>query len=85
MELRSRQVRMSIHPIPHDRVPGVTRGMPTLGEWRRVFGDTVLLHDRNTGQLCSASLAEFSNLPDDTEMGWMFRYSPLPRWLRRLR
>jgi hypothetical protein len=76
---------MSIHAIPRDQVPGVTSGMPTLGEWRRVFGDTVVLHDRNTGQLCSASLAEFSDLPDSTEMGWMFRYSPLPKWLRRLR
>jgi hypothetical protein len=85
VELRTRQVRMSIHPIPRDQVPGVTSGMPSLGDWRRVFGDTVLLHARNTGQLCSASLTEFSELPDDTEMGWMFHYSPLPRWMRRLR
>jgi hypothetical protein len=85
MELRSRQVLRTVHPIPRDQVPGTTTGIPTLGEWRRVFGDTVLIHDRNTGKLCSASLASFLAFPDETEMGWMFHYSPLPRLLRRLR
>jgi len=63
MKLRSRQVRMSIHPIPRDQVPGPATGMPTIGEWRRVFGDTVLIHDRSENPVCALLRADLGRDP----------------------
>ena len=77
---------MRLHPIPHDVVPGVTTGAPTLGQLRQqADGDKVVITNPRTGLKCSATLAEWSALSDETEMGVGFRYSVLPRWLRPLR
>jgi hypothetical protein len=64
--------------------PGISSGMPKLGAWRREFGGAVVIWDRVTKKYLSASLADFDDLPHETEMTWRIRFSLFPAWLHRL-
>ena len=51
-------------PIP----PGVLSGLPKLGTWRREFGDTILIWSPGAGKHLAASLNDFDDPPDETEI-----------------
>lgn len=93
-EVRPRQVKLSLHVVPREppydysarrQHSWLQPGFPTLGQLRSRFGQTFVVEDPATGQICTASLGPFGGLPNDTLMSWSFRYSILPSWLRRLR
>jgi hypothetical protein len=85
--LRPRQAVVQVYPVPMDMAPGAAEGhFPTLGAIRRQATEGTTVMADPTGRFeCTVSIAEWSDLPDETAMGITFRYSALPGWLRMLR
>jgi hypothetical protein len=89
IELRPRQVALDVFEVIRDPVAGpLTHDKPghTLRALRDRHGDVVSVTDPVTGAVHHASLDRWATSdPDATLISWRFRYSVLPRWLRRLR